>query len=176
MLFWVVCTAARAYHCWRGPSASWRNATFACSSPDRMRVRERCCGNWQTSGSSSSVICRARNGGALAAADGFALPAIGEGLSMALLRLWPPACRPIITPGCNLPQVAERGAGWLAAPELDSIAAALTRWLAEATRWPAMAAGGRRLAREEFSWSSVEAALTAVYRDLRVRISSAARS
>ena len=113
---------------------------------------------------------------ALAAADGFALPAIGEGLSMALLEALAAGLPAIITPGCNLPQVAERGAGWLAAPELDSIAAALTRWLAEATRWPAMAAGGRRLAREEFSWSSVEAALTAVYRDLRVRISSAARS
>ena len=113
---------------------------------------------------------------ALAAADGFALPAIGEGLSMALLEALAAGLPAIITPGCNLPQVAERGAGWLVAPAVESIADALTGWLAEATRWPAMAAAGRWLAREEFSWPSLEAALAAVYRDLRTRISSAAKS
>ncbi len=113
---------------------------------------------------------------ALAAADGFALPAVGEGQPMALLEALAVGLPVIITSGCQLPQAAADNAGWLVEPEIGSIAAALERWLAARKEWAEMAAAGRRLAREEFSWLRVEAALTTVYRDLMARMSSTARS
>lgn len=113
---------------------------------------------------------------ALAAADGFALPAVGEGQSMALLEALAAGLPAIVTPGCNLPQVAQRGAGWQIEPTVDALVLAINEWLNSAARWPEMAAAGRRLTREEFSWPAVERALTGVYQDLIARISSAARS
>lgn len=113
---------------------------------------------------------------ALAAADGFALPAIGEGLSMALLEAMAAGLPAIITPGCNLPQVVERSAGWLVAPEVGSITKGISDWLAAKAHWPQMAAAGQQLVNEEFCWPNIEPSLTAVYRDLIARISSAARS
>ena len=113
---------------------------------------------------------------ALAAADGFALPAVGEGMSMAILEALAAGLPVICTPGCHMPEVAECGAGWLVEPEVNSIQKGVIRWIAAREQWPEMADAGQQLVREKFNWSRIEAETTAVYRDLIARINSAARS
>ncbi|MCY3935860.1 MAG: glycosyltransferase family 4 protein [Chloroflexi bacterium] len=113
---------------------------------------------------------------AWAAADGFALPAVGEGMSMAMLEALAAGLPIICTPECHMPEVAECGAGWLVEPEVCAIQKAVVDWLAARERWPQMAVAGRQLVRERFSWPQIVAQTTTVYRDWIARINSAARS
>ena len=113
---------------------------------------------------------------ALAAADGFVLPAVGEGLSMALLEAMAAGLPAIITPGCHMPEIIEYGAGWLVQPEIESLQNGISDWLAARDEWNQMSAAGKQLVREKYSWERVVSELTTVYRDLIARISSAARS
>ncbi|MFN8452444.1 MAG: glycosyltransferase [Anaerolineae bacterium] len=62
---------------------------------------------------------------ALAAADVFCLPATGEGLSMAALEALAAGLPVILSPGCNLPEAAEAGAGLIVEPQVEPLAAAL---------------------------------------------------
>ena len=64
---------------------------------------------------------------ALAAADIFCLPATGEGLSMAALEALAAGLPAILSPGCNLPEVAQYGAGLIVEPQVEPLAAALRR-------------------------------------------------
>jgi glycosyltransferase involved in cell wall biosynthesis len=100
---------------------------------------------------------------ALAAADVFCLPATGEGLSMAALEALAAGLPVVLSPGCNLPEAAEYGAGVIVAPEPEPLADALRPLLADAERQAAMGAAARRLVRERFTWASVAARLEAVY-------------
>ena len=100
---------------------------------------------------------------ALAAADLFCLPATGEGLSMAALEALAAGLPTILSPGCNLPEVAQVGAGLIVEPQVEPLAAALRDLLPDADRRAAMASAGQRLVRERFTWASVAAHLEAVY-------------
>ncbi len=101
---------------------------------------------------------------ALAAADVFCLPATGEGLSMAALEALAAGVPVILSPGCNLPEVAQFGAGLVVAPEVAPLARALSGLLADADRRAAMSAAARRLVRERFTWETVAERLESVYR------------
>ena len=100
---------------------------------------------------------------ALAAADVFCLPATGEGLSMAALEALAAGLPVILSPGCNLPEAAEQGAGLIVEPQLEPLAAALRDLLGDAERRAAMGASARLLVRARFTWASVAERLEAVY-------------
>lgn len=100
---------------------------------------------------------------ALAAADVFALPAVGEGLSMALLEAMAVGLPVLITPGCNLPEAAASGAGLEVERAVSALSAGLQTLLSDADARLRMSAAARRLVRERFTWDAVAAHLETVY-------------
>ncbi|MCC6804821.1 MAG: glycosyltransferase [Anaerolineae bacterium] len=103
---------------------------------------------------------------ALAAADVFCLPATGEGLSMAALEALAAGLPAILSPGCNLPEAAEAGAGVIVEPQVEPLAAALRALLGDPARRAVMSAAAQSLVRERFTWESVGARLEAVYQGI----------
>lgn len=100
---------------------------------------------------------------ALAAADLFCLPATGEGLSMAALEAMAAGLPVILSPGCNLPEAAEAGAGMVVAAQVEPLAAALSALLPDARQRAEMSAAGQALVCERFTWGAVAAQLEHVY-------------
>jgi glycosyltransferase involved in cell wall biosynthesis len=101
---------------------------------------------------------------ALASADLFALPAVGEGFSMAVLEAM--ACgRPVLlTPGCNFPEVADAGAGVIVPREVGALNEALRTLLIDGERRVSMGQLARKLVEERFTWPQVVAQMVEVYR------------
>jgi glycosyltransferase involved in cell wall biosynthesis len=100
---------------------------------------------------------------AFAAADVLALPAVGEGLPMVVLEAMGAGLPVIISPGCNLPEVAQHGAGLEVAPEVLPLATALRDLLSNDERRMAMGQAARVLVREHFTWDAVAAQMERVY-------------
>ena len=114
------------------------------------------------------IICTGYLGGderlaALAAGDIFALPAIGEGLSMAVLEAMAAAIPVVLSPGCNMPEVAPAGAGFLVEARADYFADKLQILLSDGALRAEMGSRARRLVVEKYSWERVAAELEAVY-------------
>lgn len=103
---------------------------------------------------------------ALDAADLFALPAVGEGMPMAVLEAMAAGLPVIVSPGCHLPDVTETGAGLEVEAEPAALAAALNRLLADSGARASMGAAARRLVRERFTWESVAARYETIYASL----------
>ncbi len=103
---------------------------------------------------------------ALASADLFVLPAVGEGLSMSALEAMAAGLPLILTPGCNLPDVESRGAGLLVEREIEPLAVALRMLLSDPARRRAMGDRGRAWIAESFTWPIVAAQAEALYRHL----------
>lgn len=100
---------------------------------------------------------------AFAAADVLALPAVGEGLPMVVLEAMAAGLPVIVSPGCNLPEVAAHGAGVEVEPLVEPLAATLRALLPDATRRTAMGETARQLVRARFTWDSVAEQLEEVY-------------
>lgn len=100
---------------------------------------------------------------ALAAVDLFALPATGEGLSMAVLEAMAAGLPVLLSPGCNLPEAETAGAGLVIEPEIDALAEALKRLLADRAALSKMGSNARTLIRQRFSWERVAAEMEALY-------------
>lgn len=103
---------------------------------------------------------------AFAAADVFALPAVGEGLPMVVLEALAAGVPALVSPGCYLPEVAESGAGLEVEAEVEPLAAALRVLLLDADQRQRMSAAARELVATRFTWDSVAAQLEAVYWNL----------
>jgi glycosyltransferase involved in cell wall biosynthesis len=103
---------------------------------------------------------------AFAAADVFALPAVGEGLPMVVLEAMGAGLPVIISPGCYLPEVAEQGAGLIVEPECEALSAALRDVLTDAARRARMGQRGQQLIRQQFTWDAVALQLERVYKSL----------
>ncbi len=101
--------------------------------------------------------------GALAAADIFALPATGEGQPIAALEALAAGLPLLLSPGCNLDEVADYGAGYVLAATADAFAEKLDELLRDAPRRQALGANARRLAAENYTWESVAARLEGLY-------------
>lgn len=99
---------------------------------------------------------------ALAAADLFALPATGEGVSMAALEAMGAGLPVLLSPGCNLPEVAVQGAGRIVEPTAAEIATALQEMLTR-DNLVQMGRDGQQLVRERYTWARVAAQMEAVY-------------
>ncbi len=100
---------------------------------------------------------------ALSAADLFALPATGEGLSMAALEAMAAGLPLLLSPGCNLPEAEAAGAACIVPPTTDSLAVALEALLASADLREAMGKAARQLALARFTWEGVAEQLEAAY-------------
>jgi glycosyltransferase involved in cell wall biosynthesis len=100
---------------------------------------------------------------ALAAADIFALPATGEGLSMASLEALAAGLPVILSPGCNLPEVETYGAGLIVDPEIESLTHALQQLLTDNDLRRQMSANAHDLIYERFTWDTIGASLDSIY-------------
>jgi glycosyltransferase involved in cell wall biosynthesis len=103
---------------------------------------------------------------AFAAADMLALPATGEGLSMAVLEAMGAGLPVILSPGCNLPEAAEWGAGLEVEPQVEALAEALYTLLSDRRLRAEMSAAARQLVHERFTWDAVAEQLERVYEKL----------
>ncbi len=112
---------------------------------------------------------------ALAAADLFALPAVGEGFSMAVLEAMACGLPVLLTPGCNFPEVAGQGAGLVVARTVDALAAALRALLADAGRRAQMGRTARAMIETSYTWPQVAAQMAGVYQTARDRKRAAHR-
>lgn len=103
---------------------------------------------------------------ALATADIFALPATGEGLSMAVLEALAAGVPVILSPGCNMPEAETSGAGVIVEAATAPLTDALTSLIHDPTRRQNMSHAARQLIREQFSVANVADQYDAVYRQL----------
>lgn len=99
-----------------------------------------------------------------AAASGFILPSVSEGLPIAVLEAWSWKLPVLMTPECNLPEGFAAAAALNMDPNADSIAASLRKFfsLPEPERL-AMGARGRALVEERFSWPRAALSMATVY-------------
>lgn len=104
--------------------------------------------------------------GALAAGDIFALPATGEGQPMAALEAMAAGMPALLSPGCNLDEAEEAGAGYVVATTADAFAAKLRLCLADCDLRRKMGQRARQLADERYAWDGVAERLEAVYMSL----------
>ena len=101
---------------------------------------------------------------ALAAADLFALPAVGEGFSMAVLEAMACGLPVLLTPGCNFPEVVDAGAGVVVPRDIGALSEALRALLIDGDRRASMEQRARQLVQERFTWPQVVAQMVEVYR------------
>lgn len=101
---------------------------------------------------------------AYASADLFVLPSISEGLPMAALEAFANGMPALLTPRCNLPEAAERGAAIEAAATEDGIAQGLRRFFEmTADERDAMGRNALRLAEDVFNWETVAERMADLY-------------
>lgn len=101
---------------------------------------------------------------ALGAADLFAMPAVGEGFSMAVLEAMACGLPVLLTPGCNFPEAADAGAGMIVAREVDALSIALRALLTDTDRRASMGRSARDLILRRFTWPQVVAQMIEAYR------------
>ena len=103
---------------------------------------------------------------ALAAGDVFALPAVGEGLSMAALEAMAAGMPVILSPGCNMDEVETVGAGYVAAASADAFAVKLRLLLMDSGRRARMGKAARQLIAQKYTWDTIAKQLESVYSGL----------
>ncbi len=102
---------------------------------------------------------------ALAAAECFVLPSFSEGLSISVLEAMGVGVPVIISTQCNLPEVAEVGAGWVIPAEGKALASALLSMLGQSPASNQETGGrGRVFVRERYNWGTVAGKMGEVYR------------
>ena len=100
---------------------------------------------------------------AFAAADMFALPATGEGQSIAVLEALAAGLPVLISPGCNMDDAAAAGAGYVVEASVAAFASKLGEMLHDANLRRVMGVNGRRRVEKRYTWGQVALALEGVY-------------
>ena len=103
---------------------------------------------------------------ALAAGDVFALPATGEGLSIAVLEAMAAGMPAVLSPGCHMDDVAAAGAGYTVAASPDDFAPKLRLLLTDSRRRAQMGRAARQLIAKKHTWGLIAAQLESVYEAL----------
>jgi len=98
------------------------------------------------------------------AADVFALPATGEGFSMAALEALAVGIPAVLSPDCNFPEAEAAGAAFIVPPQVEPVAQALERLLTDASLRRVMGHSGVRLVESRYTWDHVAAEMESVYR------------
>lgn len=107
---------------------------------------------------------------ALAAADVFALPAVGEGFPVAALEALACGVPALLSPECGFSRCEQAGAGLTVVRTVEAWAAALESLLTDEDRRAGMGARGRALVHEEFTWSGIAPRVALAYeRAIRMR-------
>lgn len=89
-------------------------------------------------------------------ADGFVLPTLSEGLSMALLEASACECAVLTTPGAYFDEIADYGAGRIVSRDVDSTTAGLLDFSKRGRdNLGEMGKCGRKLVMEKFTWGSI---------------------
>ncbi len=119
----------------------------------------------------SRIVCTGYLGSderleALAASDVFALPARGEGLSMAVLEALAAGMPAVISPGCNMPEVEIAAAGFVVEASVEAFAVKLRELLVDVDLRRRMGMAARRLVAESYTWEKVAGELLSVYSQL----------
>jgi glycosyltransferase involved in cell wall biosynthesis len=100
---------------------------------------------------------------AYSAASLLALPAVGEGLSMAVLEAMACGLPVLLTPGCHFPEVEAAGAGLIVGREVTPLAEGLRILLVDGALRARMGACARELVSREYAWPHIVRRLDAVY-------------
>jgi glycosyltransferase involved in cell wall biosynthesis len=98
---------------------------------------------------------------ALSAASVFALPATGEGLSMAVLEAMAAGLPVLLSHGCNLPEAETSHAGKIVSPDVESLQSAMQNIFND--NLEQMGQNARQLIHERFTWDTVVTQLDMVY-------------
>lgn len=123
----------------------------------------------------TGLLDRTAKQAVLVAADVFALPAVGEGLSMSMLEAMSAEIPVLITPGCNLPDVEQRGAGILVEQNVAAIAEGLMRLVRNPDDLRRIGTQARTWIDSEFTWQVVAEQLDRVYASEIARYAQRAR-
>jgi poly(glycerol-phosphate) alpha-glucosyltransferase len=102
----------------------------------------------------------------LVGADAFALPSHSEGLPIAVIEALAAGLPVAISPGCNLPEVAENGAGFVIPAEPAAVATAIRQLFGEDFDRSGMGRKGRALVEERFTWPKIAGQLITLYQEL----------
>jgi len=100
---------------------------------------------------------------ALAHASAFVLPSYSEGMPMSVLEAWSWRLPVFMTPACNLPDGYSRVAAFEIATAPDAMASVLCSALDDAPLLTAVAAAGRALVEERYTWDRVVADMRELY-------------
>lgn len=103
---------------------------------------------------------------ALAVADVFVLPAVGEGFSMAVLEAMACSLPVVLTPGCHFPEVIEAGAGYVVERCVPALSAVLHDLVIDSAKRQRMGHAARILVRRQFSWPHIVRRLETVYQQV----------
>ena len=110
-----------------------------------------------------------RKAALLAHASVFVLPSLSEALPVAVLEALASGCATVLTPACNLPEVAQAGAGIEVGPDAGQLAGAIARLLNDDDLRQEMGRRGRTLAAGRFDWQAVGRKMLALCADLAAR-------
>lgn len=101
---------------------------------------------------------------ALSAASAFVLPSLSEGFPVAVLEAMACGLPAIVTERCNIHDVAEHGAGWVAHPDAASLTQALSHCLSLSDQQRrTIGANGLGLVCRKYRWDSLARQMNEVY-------------
>lgn len=103
---------------------------------------------------------------ALSASDVFVLPAVGEGLSMAVLEAMGAGLAVVLSPGCNMTDVEPNGAGYVVEVSPEEIAKKLRLLLTDIDLRQQMGQASRQLIAQKYTWDQVATKLDSVYQQV----------
>jgi glycosyltransferase involved in cell wall biosynthesis len=103
---------------------------------------------------------------ALSAGDVFVLPAVGEGLSMAVLEAMGAGLPLVLSHGCNMTDVEPNGAGYVVDVSPNAIADKLRLLLTDPDLRQQMGQASRNLIAQKYTWDKVALQLDSVYQQV----------